>query len=300
MNTENEMNEEVRQLLDSLEEHGKNTRRQKELGELIDQLSEKELNASPSLTNVESGDLRGGTTKQSRLNDKEETTGLLRSARNDAKRRKPYPLWWAIGAAAAALLLLWLLVKPDVKQNPDRNEEILVEETGTVDTVIIEVNEEVHEEPVIEETLLAEETNQPGLLRCARNDVPDDGGLLRCVRNDGNERLHEEIVQEQLIAEAPYTEPSDHHEPTDTANIGSNNIPDANETPSAVQSHKRRVIRSLNLVCYECQKDPEIYPQSTVNYQLSTVNSHLSTTLFGQLQDPNMKDGSLAFDIKLN
>ena len=38
MNTENEMNEEVRQLLDSLEEHGKNARRQKELGELIDSL----------------------------------------------------------------------------------------------------------------------------------------------------------------------------------------------------------------------------------------------------------------------
>ena len=42
MNTENEMNEEVRQLLNSLEEHGKNARRQKELGDLIDQLSEKE------------------------------------------------------------------------------------------------------------------------------------------------------------------------------------------------------------------------------------------------------------------
>ena len=109
MNTENEMNEEVRRLLDSLEEHGKNARRQKELGELIDQLSEKELNASPSLTNVaspsltnvESGDLQGGTTKQSRLNDKEETTGLLRSARNDgilyitSIRGLPSVVWWA-------------------------------------------------------------------------------------------------------------------------------------------------------------------------------------------------------------
>ena len=277
MNTENEMNEEVRRLLDSLEEHGKNARRQKELGELIDQLSEKELNASPSLTNVASPSLRGGTTKQSRLNDKEITSGLLRSARNDAKRRKLYPLWWIIGAAAAALLLLWLLVKPDVKQNPDRNEEILVEETGTVDTVIIEVNEEVHEEPVIEETLLAEETNQPGLLRCARNDVPDDGGLLRFARNNETETLQEGIVQEQLIA-------------TDTTNIGSNNIPDADETPSAVQSPKRRVIRSLNLVCYECQKDPEIYTKPVME----------DKTLFGQPQDPNMKNGALAFEIKLN
>ena len=49
MNTENEMNEEVRQLLDSLEEHGKNARRQQELGDLIDQLSEKELGTGTSL-----------------------------------------------------------------------------------------------------------------------------------------------------------------------------------------------------------------------------------------------------------
>ena len=58
MNTENEMNEEVRQLLDSLEEHGKNARRQKELGDLIDRLANNESGTVPSL--------RGGTTKQSR------------------------------------------------------------------------------------------------------------------------------------------------------------------------------------------------------------------------------------------
>lgn len=40
MTTENEMNEELRQLLDSLEEHGKNVRRQKQLGDLIDRLAE--------------------------------------------------------------------------------------------------------------------------------------------------------------------------------------------------------------------------------------------------------------------
>ena len=42
MNTGNEINEEVRQLLNSLEEHGKNTRRQKELGDLIDHLADEE------------------------------------------------------------------------------------------------------------------------------------------------------------------------------------------------------------------------------------------------------------------
>ena len=278
MNTENEMNEEVRQLLDSLEEHGKNARRQQELSELIDRLANNEAGTAPSL--------RGGTTKQSTLDEQEETSGLLRSARNDAKRRKLYPLWWTMGAAAA-LLLLWLLVKPDAKQNPDRNEEILVEETGTVDTVIIKVNEEVHEEPVVEETLLAEETNQPGL-----PPVPSvyPSGLLRSARNDETERLHEGILQEQLIAEASKTKPLEPQEPTDTTNIESNNKPDTNETPSAVQKPQRRVIRSLNLVCYECQKDPEFFTKPVME----------DRTLFGQPQDPNMKNGSLALEIKLN
>ena len=54
MNTENEMNEEVRQLLDSLEEHGKNARRQQDLSDLIDSLE------------ASGTSLRGGTTKQSR------------------------------------------------------------------------------------------------------------------------------------------------------------------------------------------------------------------------------------------
>ena len=38
MNRENDINEELQQLLDALEQHGKNARRQKRLGELIDSL----------------------------------------------------------------------------------------------------------------------------------------------------------------------------------------------------------------------------------------------------------------------
>ena len=38
MKEENEITEEVRDLLDSLEQHGQNARRQKELSELIDSL----------------------------------------------------------------------------------------------------------------------------------------------------------------------------------------------------------------------------------------------------------------------
>ena len=254
MKPENEMNEKVRQLLDSLEEHGKNARRQQELGDLIDQLSEKELG----------------------------TSTLLRGT----KRRKLYPLWWAIGAAAACLLL-WLLVKPNAKQQPEMEQEILVEETKTVDSVKTEVKDIILEEPVVEEELLAEETttetgkSESGLLRSSlpRNDV-------------------KETIQEQLLAENTATEPLVTQEHTDTANIGSNTTPPSVEetlstlhSPLSTQSSpQRRVIRSLNLVCYECQKEPEFFIKPVMEDRI----------LFGQPQDPNMKNGSLAFEIKLN
>jgi hypothetical protein len=246
MKPENEMNEEVRQLLDSLEEHGKNARRQQELGDLIDRLA---INGSGTVPS-----LRG------------------------TKRRKLYPLWWAIGAAAACLLL-WLLVKPNAKQQPEMEQEILVEETKTVDSVKTEVKDIILEEPVVEEELLAEETTT--------ETGKSESGLLRSPlpRNDVKE-----TIQEQLLAENTATEPLVTQEHTDTANIGSNTTPTENETPSAVQKPQRRVIQSLNLVCYECQKEPEFFIKPVME----------DRTLFGQPQDPNMKNGSLAFEIKLN
>ena len=238
MNTENEMNEEVRQLLDSLEEHGKNARRQKELGELID-----------SLANNESGMVH----------------------RNDAKRRKLYPLWWAMGVAAACLLL-WLLVKPSAMHQPAMEQEILVEETNTVDSTKIEVIDIVHEEPVINnEVLLAEETTVAPQKAQIQKEKP-------------RKEIVEKVAEQPILAEVIPTEP------IDTTNIGSKIIPTENETPNAVQKPQRRVIRSLNLVCYECQKDPEFDIKHVVE----------DKTLFGQPQDPNMKNGSLAFEIKLN
>ena len=235
MNTENEMNEEVRQLLDSLEEHGKNARRQKELGDLID-----------------------------RLADEEKTISMPR------KHRKLTPLWWAMGAAAACLLL-WLLVKPNAKQQPEMEQEILVEETKTVDTVKSEVNDAVIEQPVANETLLAEDTPI----------VPQNAPMKK---EKPKTQIIEEVVEQPMLAEVMPTEPKD------TTNIGSNTIPTENETPSAVQKPQRRVIRSLNLVCYECQKDPEFFTKPVME----------DRTLFGQPQDPNMKNGSLALEIKLN
>ena len=145
MTPEKEINEEVRQLLDSLEEHGENARRQKELGDLIDRLAEEE-----------------------------KTVALPR------KHRKLIPLWWAMGAAAACLLL-WLLVKPNAKQQPEMEQEILVEETKAVDSAKTEVPEVILEAPVAEEEFLAAETTDEteksgsGLLRSSlpRNDVQE-------------------------------------------------------------------------------------------------------------------------------
>ena len=235
MNTENEMNEEVRQLLDSLEEHGKNARRQKELGDLID-----------------------------RLADEEKTVAMPR------KHRKLTPLWWAMGAAAACLLL-WLLIKPNAKQQPEMEQKILVEETKTVDSVKTEVNDAVFEQPVANETFLAEETPV----------VPQNAPMKK---EKTKTQIIKEVVEQPMLAEVKPTEPHD------TTNIGSNTIPPENETPSAVQKPQRRVIRSLNLVCYECQKDPEFFTKPVME----------DRTLFGQPQDPNMKNGSLALEIKLN
>ena len=235
MNTENEMNEEVRQLLDSLEEHGKNARRQKELGDLID-----------------------------RLADEEKTVAMPH------KHRTLTPLWWAMGVAAACLLL-WLLVKPNTKQTPEMEQEILVEETKTVDSVKTEVDEAVFEKPVVNETYLAEET-------------PIDPQNASMKKEKPKTQIIEEVVEQPMLAEVKPTEPKD------TTNIGSNTIPTENETPSAVQKPQRRVIRSLNLVCYECQKDPEFFTKPVME----------DRTLFGQPQDPNMKNGSLALEIKLN
>lgn len=235
MNTENEMNEEVRQLLDSLEEHGKNARRQKELGDLID-----------------------------RLADEEKTVAMPH------KHRTLTPIWWAMGAAAACLLL-WLLVKPNAKQQPEMEQEILVETTKAVDSVKTEVNDAVFEQPVANETFLAEETPI----------VPQNAPMKK---EKPKTQIIEEVVEQPMLAEVKPTEPKD------TTNIGSNTIPTENETPSAVQKPQRRVIRSLNLVCYECQKDPEFFTKPVME----------DRTLFGQPQDPNMKNGSLALEIKLN
>ena len=278
MKEENEITQEVKKLLDSLEQHGQNARRQKELSDLIDSL-EAGTGTGTSLR-AERSEARQSNLTQT----KPVQVGLPRRSasfapRNDAKRRRLYPLWWIVGAAAACLLL-WLLAKPTMKKTPNMNEEILVEEIGVKDT-IQEENEAIEEsvvleEPIIPEKLMAEEMP-------VKPTIQKPKALKSTPKN-----IEEPILAENTAIES--TKP----EPTDTLNIGSNPTPNVVEEPIAVQSPQRRVIRSLNLVCYECQKEPENNSKSLI------LNSPLEKTIFGQPQDPNMKNGSLAFEVKLH
>ena len=242
MKEEKERNDDLKQLLDALVEHGRNTRRQAQLSELIDQLAAQE-----------------------------KTVEMPR------KRRKLAPLWWAMGAAAVCLLL-WLLVRPTTKQIPEIEEKNLVEveKVEATESIMTEQNNVVIEEPVVKEELLAEE------MPAVPQKTPTKAEKPRM-------KIVEEKPEEPILVEVIPTEPV---KSTDTENIESNTIPTISETPVAVQKPQRRVIRSLNLVCYECQKDPEheVRPKPNVD----------NRTLFGQVQDPNMKNGSLAFEFKLN
>ena len=235
MKNENELNDDLKQLLDTLEEHGRNNRRQAQLSDLIDQLAAQE-----------------------------------KTVEMPYKRRKLTPLWWAMGVAAACLLL-WLLIKPTPKQVPETNEKIIVEKVEATDSIKVEENDIIIEEPVVKEELLAEEKPL----------VPQK---TQIKKERSRKETFEEVIERPVVAVVTPTEPED------TSNIESNTIPTVEETPIAVQKPQRRVIRSLNLVCYECQRDPE------PTYKPSLEDK----TLFGQPQDPNMKNGALAFEFKLN
>ena len=241
MTHENEMNEELRQLLDSLEEHGKNIRRQKQLGDLIDRLAEEEKPVVIS-----------------------------------RKRRKIVPIWWAMGAAAA-ILLFWLLLKPNVNEASLDN-EIIAEVPEIIDYNVDSVKME-KEDAVVEEFVVKKELMAENKLDVSKKSISD--------KKKTSADIIEPVEEQPVIAEIIPVQPSD------SIIIETNNLIPENEMPSAVQKPQRRVIRSLNLVCYECQREPD-------NFQYQAVNAKPEKTLFGQPQDPNMKDGALAWQVKLN
>lgn len=241
MTPENEMNEELRQLLDSLEEHGKNVRRQKQLGDLIDRLAEEE---KPMVI--------------------------------PRKRAKLVPIWWTMGAAAA-ILLFWLLLKPNVNE-ASLNNEIIAEVPEIIDYNVDSVKME-KEDAVVEEFVVKKELMAENKLDISKKSISD--------KKKTSADIIEPVEEQPVIAEIIPVQPSD------SMIIETNTIIPENETPSAVQKPQRRVIRSLNLVCYECQKEPD-------NFQYQAVVTKPEKTLFGQPQDPNMKDGALAWQVKIN
>ena len=241
MTPENEMNEELHQLLDSLEEHGKNVRRQKQLGDLIDRLAEEE---KPMVI--------------------------------PRKRAKLVPIWWAMGAAAA-ILLFWLLLKPNVNE-ASLNNEIIAEVPEIIDYNVDSVKME-KEDAVVEEFVVKKELMAENKLDISKKSISD--------KKKTSADIIEPVEEQPVIAEIIPVQPSD------SMIIETNTIIPENETPLAVQKPQRRVIRSLNLVCYECQREPD-------NFQYQAVNVKPEKTLFGQPQDPNMKDGALAWQVKLN
>ena len=156
------------------------------------------------------------------------------------------------------MLLLWLLAKPKMNKNFDFTDERIAEVTEKIDSVT--VDDIVLEEPIIIESLLAEE----------KPIVPQKPQINKA---ELRVEIVEEVVEQPVIAEIVDVEQID--------------------TVIDVQKPRRRVIRSLNLVCYECQNVSD-------NNQFQIVSSKTEKTIFGQPQDPNMKDGTLAFEVKLN
>ena len=221
MKEENEINDELTQLLDALEEHGRNARRQKELGALLDRLSKQE---------------------------------------SEKQGRKPIALWWTLGAAAACLAV-WLLLKPTTKQEPIKEKEWFAEEVVPVDTTISRLEEIT----VFEESVFAEEP------------------------------IAEVKPVKQKKAKAKEEKPTEEAEPLeeilDTTKVHTEEPTILPEEPLAVQQPKRRIIRSENLVGYDKRGNPTAEPKTKPNLE--------NKTIFGQPQDPNMKNGMLAMEINL-
>ena len=225
MKEENEINDELKQLLDALEEHGRNARRQKELGDLLDRLSEQEFPKQP-----------------------------------EKQGRKPVALWWTLGAAAACLAV-WLLLKPTTRQEPIKEKEWFAEEVAPVDTTATKSEEiSVFKEAAFVEEPIAE---------------------VKPVKPKKAKAKLEKSVEEAEPVE----------EMMDTTKVHTEEPTILPEEPLAVQQPKRRIIRSENLVGYDKRGNPTAEPKTKPDLE--------NKTIFGQPQDPNMKNGMLAMEINL-
>ena len=240
MKQENEPNDELQQLLEALEQHGKNLRRQQQLSDLIDHLAKKE-----------------------------------KTVVMPQKRRKLIPLWWAMGAAAACLLL-WLVVKPTDSQTQNEGEPLLAEEVVAKDSVATEIEAIA---PVQKPIPLPEPIAEKQLSKTAKPKAK----ATKKVETD-----HTRAEEIPILVEVAQTETTDTEKTESIAPI--------NETPNEPlalenQTPRRRVIKSESLVGYgKLEKQPD---QSRTKRPVFE-----DKTIFGQPQDPNMRNGMLAMEIK--
>ena len=235
-----ELDNELKQTLDALEQHGKNLRRQQQLSDLIDHLAEKE-----------------------------------KTVVMPQKRRKLIPLWWAIGAAAACLLL-WLIVKPTGRQTQNEGEPLLAEEVVAKDSVATEIETIA---PVQKPIPLPEPIAEKQLSKTAKPKAK----ATKKVETD-----HTRAEEIPILVEVAQTETTDTEKTESIAPI--------NETPNEPlalenQTPRRRVIKSESLVGYgKMDRQTEKKPTKRPVFE--------DKTIFGQPQDPNMRNGMLAMEIK--
>ena len=272
MKDKNELNDNLKQLLDALEEHGRNTRRLAQLSDLIDRLEA----SGTSMQRGTTTQSRQEATSQSGASTSDKTSSLdCFVPRNDAKRRKLYPLWWAMGTAAACFLL-WLLIKPTIKQTPEPNEKTLVEETKNVVPTDSTEKEPKENVPAQEPLQLKEPITESKPLKAERLFTKKTAKVKQPEKT-------ENVVLadiEDIVSVEPETVESEVAK-TETSSES-----------LATQSSKttRRVIQSTNLVSFEkLDKKGKPIPKRPILED---------KTIFGQPQDANMKNGMLAYEIK--
>lgn len=243
MKEENEIDVELKQLLDILEEHGRDVRRQKALVELIDNL---ESSVAPT--------------------------------KNDVRHRKFYLLWCGAGVAAAVLLFLFL-AKPAPEITPAPCNDKLVEQRCTSDYISID---EVATKgtPAVVEEILAEQSQT--VLK--NTSVSKDKTIKKTL-----EIVPDSIsTVETTVMESTFC--CDTIKRVTVASITSVAEPDETAVSSNTNNVQRRVIQSHNLVCFSCKVEYES------EYGIVKENK----SIFDLPQDPNIKNGALAIEIKLN
>ena len=241
MKEEKEINEALGQLLDALEEQGRNTRRQKQLCDLIDSLAAQE-----------------------------------KTAKMPRKHRKLIPLWWAMGVAAACLLL-WIILKPTGNQIENTEKPVFAAQIQSADSTI----EEVKETAPMREPMMAQEPV------VALESVEGRKPINNKVKP--KKEVQPEASETPLLAE---TIPSETNDSEDIARGNQTTEPASGSLVAQAPTVMRRVIKSTNLVGYGKVEKSSAEPKPK---RLTLENK----TLFGQPQDPNMKDGTLAYEIKL-